>query len=108
MTLSNAVKSAAVAALALFWTAAALAAEDPSRAVELLNALGCKGCHRIGAEGGTLGPALDGVGRRMGDQKIRRQLLDPKSVNPGSVMPSFAHLPGRDIDTLVDYLGDLR
>jgi ubiquinol-cytochrome c reductase cytochrome b subunit len=108
MTFMKAVKSIAIAALALVMAAPAVAAEDSSRGIELLNSLGCKGCHRINGQGGTLGPALDGVGKRLDEQRIRRQLLDPKSVNPGSVMPSFGHLPEQDINTLVDYLGDIK
>lgn len=108
MTLLNAIKPVAIAALALVLAAPALAAGNPSRAVELLNALGCKGCHRLNSEGGTLGPALDGVGKRLDKQKIRRKLIDPKAMNPGSMMPSFAHIPEQDIDLLADYLGGLR
>ena len=108
MAFMKAVKSVAIAALVLVMAAPALAAEDSSRGLELLNSLGCKGCHRINGAGGTLGPALDGVGKRLNAQSIRRQLLDPKSLKPGSVMPSFGHLPEQDINTLVDYLGDLK
>jgi cytochrome c2 len=107
MTVSNGMKSIAVATLTLLLTAPAFAAED-SRAIELINSLGCKGCHKINGEGGTLGPALDGVGKRLDEKKIRRQLLDPKSANPGSMMPSFGHLPQKDIETLVDYLDGLK
>lgn len=108
MTFPQAVKSAALAALALFLATPSFAAKDSASAVDLLNSLGCKGCHRLNGEGGTLGPALDQVGAQLNEQRIRSQLLDPKSVNPGSLMPSFAHLSEQEIDTLVDYLSNLK
>jgi len=108
MTVPKAVKSTAIAALALVLAAPAFAAGDSSRAVELINSLGCKGCHQINGEGGSVGPVLNGVGKRLDEERIRQQLLDPKVANPNSMMPSFGHLPEKDIDTLVEYLSDLK
>ena len=35
-------------------------------------------------------------------------LKDPQSLNPGTVMPSFAHLPEDELDALADYLLTLK
>lgn len=83
-------------------------AADQDRALELLGALGCKGCHRIGGSGGSFGPPLDGVGKRLDRGQIRRKLLDPKGANPAALMPSFGHLSAEDLDTLTGYLQGLR
>ncbi|AMV71330.1 hypothetical protein JCM30471_31670 [Desulfuromonas carbonis] len=91
-------------ALALTQTAAA----DEAQARELLNAQGCKGCHRLGGEGGTVGPDLTGVGARLSREQLRQQLLDPRSRNSDGSMPAFNHLPANDIETLVDFLAELR
>lgn len=88
--------------------ATAVPAADEARALEMLNALGCKGCHLLADNGGSFGPPLDGVGSRLGREQIRRQLVDPKGINPSSLMPSFAHLAAEDLDTLSGYLADLK
>jgi mono/diheme cytochrome c family protein len=107
MEMPNIKKSAAAALLLTFLASPAWAA-DLARGQELVNSLGCKGCHKIGDSGGTLGPALNGIGKRMTAMQIRRQLVDPKANNPQSLMPSFQRLPAEDIQTLVDYLGTLK
>jgi ubiquinol-cytochrome c reductase cytochrome b subunit len=109
MTLSDAMKAAAaVAGLVLVLAATSWASEDEARAGELIDSLGCKGCHSLNGGGGTLGPALDAVGKRLDGNRIRRKLLDPKATKPDSMMPSYARLPEKDIDTLVDYLKNLK
>jgi len=92
------------AALYLAPTAPARAAD----AQELINALGCKGCHQIAGSGGTLGPALDGVGSRLGEKELRQQMVNPKAKNAASMMPAFDHLPEKDLQTLIDYLQSLK
>jgi len=108
MKMTSLMRMAATAALSLALAAPALAADDTAHAQELINSLGCKGCHQIGGSGGNLGPALDGVGARMKEKDIREKLLDPKGKNPGTMMPTFAHLPEKDLEALVDYLKGLK
>ena len=44
---------------------------------------GCLACHSLGAEGGSFGPSLDGVGRLRGTDYLRKKLLSPESdVSP--------------------------
>jgi mono/diheme cytochrome c family protein len=104
MTLTDLRNAAAAAALAVALSSPALAAD---RAQELINSLGCKGCHKLGGSGGTLGPALDGVGKRLGEKQLRDKLVNPKATNPQTMMPAFANLPEKDLKTLVDYLKGL-
>jgi len=94
----------AAATLCLAPTAPALAAD----AQELIDSLGCKGCHQIAGNGGALGPALDGVGSRMQEKELRQQLVNPKAKNAASMMPAFDHLPEKDLQALVDYLKGLK
>lgn len=108
MTMNTAMKAAAAASLVLVLAATAWGADDEVRALELINSLGCKGCHTFNGGGGTLGPSLDTVGKRLDEKQIRRQLLDPKANKPDTMMPTYAHLPEKDIDTLVDYLKNLK
>lgn len=50
---------------------------------------GCIGCHALGGKGGTVGPALDAVGKRREAKWIVQHFTDPQSVSPGSVMPKY-------------------
>ena len=45
------------------------------------------------------GPDLQRVGGRWGDDWHYRHMLDPRSVSPGSIMPSYPHLIDDDLDT---------
>lgn len=107
MKMNRLIKLATTAVLSLGLAAPALAV-DEARARELINSLGCKGCHQLAGEGGTLGPAFDGMGKRLQEKEIREQLVNPRAKNPGSMMPAFASLPEKDVKTLVDYLKSLK
>jgi sulfur-oxidizing protein SoxX len=43
---------------------------------------------------GTLGPALDGVGNRYTAGELRLRLVDPKVINPHTVMPAYHKVEG--------------
>ena len=45
----------------------------------IFRAAGCVGCHKIGAEGGNVGPDLSHVGSRRSAESIRTKILDPAS-----------------------------
>ena len=94
--------------LALAFVSPAPAAFDAAHAKEIIKSQGCLGCHRIAGSGGTFGPALDGVGKRLSAKQIRTKLLDPKSSNPNSAMPSFGQLPAKDLAAVVEYLEQLK
>lgn len=92
------------AALLLALTGTPVLGAEEARGRELFNSLGCKGCHQLAGIGGTLGPALDKVGARMGAEQLQKKLIDPKAGNPKSTMPSYQRLPEKDIAALVDFL----
>jgi menaquinol-cytochrome c reductase cytochrome b/c subunit len=67
---------------------------------------GCLACHKIGENGGDLGPDLTEVGERLPRQAIERTL-----INPTAPMPSYAELSQAEpekFDALVDYLASLK
>ena len=43
---------------------------------------------------GTIGPALDGVGGRYSAGELRLRLVDPKAINPATVMPAYHRAEG--------------
>jgi mono/diheme cytochrome c family protein len=50
---------------------------------------GCQDCHSLGGKGGTIGPALDQVGKRHDSQWIIAHFRNPQAVSPGTLMPQF-------------------
>jgi sulfur-oxidizing protein SoxX len=43
---------------------------------------------------GSIGPALDGVGARYSAGELRLRLVDPKALNPGTIMPAYHRVEG--------------
>jgi menaquinol-cytochrome c reductase cytochrome b/c subunit len=70
---------------------------------EVVAQSGCLACHKIGHNGGTLGPDLTTIGGRLARQAIARTL-----VNPTAPMPSYEQLPPEKRDALVEYLAQLK
>ena len=58
----------------------------------------CLICHSIPIIGepdpGNIGPPLDGVGSLYSPGELRLRLVDPKMLNPDSVMPSYYKVEG--------------
>ncbi|HEY5765723.1 MAG TPA: c-type cytochrome [Candidatus Deferrimicrobiaceae bacterium] len=65
---------------------------------------GCMNCHALNGTGGTFGPALDTVGRRLSMEQIEHYVRDPKSVNPKSQMPPQKGLSGRELEEVAKFL----
>ncbi|SDZ80469.1 Cytochrome c [Desulfuromusa kysingii] len=78
---------------------------DPT--LELINVLGCKGCHTIGAEGGSLAADLTQIGSRMSAQQIKAQLIVEPADRTGGFMPSYRPLLEEDLDRISEYLYSL-
>lgn len=85
---------------------------DPARGREVFVDRGsgnCLGCHAVAqlAEEpfhGTVGPPLDGIGSRRSAEELRLQIVNPKVLNPDSVMPAFFSTAGLS-DVLDKYRG---
>ena len=76
------------------------------RGKQVTASAGCLACHKIGENGGTLGPNLTTIGDRLGRDAIARTL-----VNPTSPMPSFRTFREqnpREFDELVNYVASLK
>jgi sulfur-oxidizing protein SoxX len=43
---------------------------------------------------GTIGPPLDGIGRRATPGALRLRLVDPKAFNPATIMPAYYKVAG--------------
>lgn len=69
----------------------------------LRDRLACLGCHRLGDEGGGIGPALDGIQDRMTPAQVLSMIRDPAGTVPGTIMPRQP-MPERDALQVVAYL----
>jgi quinol---cytochrome c reductase cytochrome c subunit, bacillus type len=63
---------------------------------------GCLACHKIGENGGTLGPNLTDIGDKLPKAAMLRTL-----ENPTAPMPSFAALPQEKKQDIVNFLAQL-
>ena len=88
-------------------TAGAATPADVAAGKKLFASDNCSGCHAIGGQGGSMGPALDDVGSDKSVAWIEAQITNPKSHNPGSMMPPFS-LPQKDLNNLATYLSTLK
>lgn len=70
----------------------------------LRDRLPCRGCHRIGADGGTIGPDLSTVTSRRTRDEIERMIRDPQGMVPAAAMPRVA-MPDDWVRLIADYLG---
>lgn len=66
----------------------------------------CSTCHRVNGSGGTTGPPLNGVSSRRSVDWIRRHFVAPRSLSPGTIMPSY-RFAAKDEKALITYLNDL-
>jgi mono/diheme cytochrome c family protein len=71
----------------------------------------CLVCHRIGQDGGDIGPSLNGVGTRRTVDQIRAVIVSPPpttSAGTKNPMPSYEKtITGEDLNSLVHYLSTL-
>lgn len=75
---------------------------DPRRGREAFvgrNLGNCLACHHVTAleeepYHGNVGPTLDGVAERLSEAEMRLRIVDPKVVNPDTIMPPFFRSTG--------------
>jgi hypothetical protein len=78
----------------------------------IIRGAGCTGCHKVGDEGGAIGPNLTHVGSRLSSALIRECILRPDTrVAKGyekfvGVMPKMFgnQLSGAQLEALVQFL----
>jgi ubiquinol-cytochrome c reductase cytochrome b subunit len=69
----------------------------------------CFACHKLGKDGGTVGPNLTHVGSRRDYDTLRGIIADPLSAYDESVMPPFEDkLTANQINALARYLASMK
>jgi nitric oxide reductase subunit C len=69
---------------------------------------GCMNCHSLHGTGGTVGPALDTIGRRLSPGQVEHYVRDPAGVDPKATMPPQTDLSGRELAEVAKFLSNLR
>lgn len=59
--------------------------------------LGCSQCHHFGAEGGSVGPDLTGIGKRQTPTQVLESILDPSRVIPEEFATLELELEGGNV-----------
>jgi mono/diheme cytochrome c family protein len=83
---------------------------------ELLTAGTCLACHKLGDEGGPIGPSFDGMGGRIGADRIRRGILMPNADTADGFAAMAGTMPATfgeqynaaQLEALVEFLAGLR
>lgn len=84
-----------------------LAATDQQQARQLLNALGCKSCHRLEGQGGSLAPELDQIGTRLTAKQIQQLLAEHGQGQAEHNMPSYDTTSAAELELIANYLYNL-
>lgn len=69
---------------------------------------GCMNCHALHGTGGTFGPALDTIGRKLSREQIEHYIKDPKAVDPGALMPPQTALSEKELEEVAGFLANLK
>jgi mono/diheme cytochrome c family protein len=82
-------------------------------AEEIVARLACIACHKLGGEGGALGPDLSRVGATRDEQYLRRAILNPAAEItegfPPIMPPGYGdQLYASELEMLVQYLASLK
>lgn len=63
----------------------------------------CLGCHRLGDDGGRVGPRLDGIVHRLRPEYVRALIADPSHLAPQTIMPGSFEQADR-LDLIASFL----
>lgn len=74
--------------------------------LDLAQRLGCFACHGEGQ--GKAAPSLKGSGSRLTREQLQVVLVQPRRLYPGARMPSYAYLPQKERQELLDFLERLK
>ncbi len=94
------VRSLVAASMLLLGPTVVSGESDAKKGRSLFQEKGCTHCHTIEGAGGTIGPRMDGVGKRLNKDQIVHQI-----TFGGNNMPPFGDaLTPEEIHQLVEYL----
>ena len=75
----------------------------------------CSRCHAAGGQGGSIGPALDGIASRKSEDYIRESLVEPQAniaegfqIEVSPMPPMGVLLKEQELEDVMAYLMTLR
>ena len=69
---------------------------------------GCMNCHSLHGTGGTFGPALDTIGRKLSKEQVEHYIKNPKATNPKALMPPQKDLSDKELEEVAGFLANLK
>jgi len=69
---------------------------------------GCMSCHALRGTGGTVGPAMDTIGRKLNLAQIEQYIRNPKAVNSKAIMPPQTTLSEKEFKEVAAFLANLK
>jgi nitric oxide reductase subunit C len=69
---------------------------------------GCMNCHSLHGTGGTFGPALDTIGRKLSMEQVEHYIRNPKAANPKALMPAQKDLSDKELEEVAGFLASLK
>lgn len=79
-------------------------AQDDGPARKLINSQGCKACHALEGDGGTMAGNFEEIRASRSRAEIRQQLVNQEKKHGKGTIPDFSHLSEEEIDALVKFL----
>ena len=77
---------------------------DDGPARKLLNSQGCKACHALEGDGGSLAVSFEGMRADLSGEEIRSQLVNQGGRHGDGAIPDFSHLTDSEREALVDFV----
>jgi nitric oxide reductase subunit C len=76
--------------------------------VGVFQSRGCMNCHSLHGTGGTFGPALDTIGRKLSMEQVEHYIRNPKAANPKALMPAQKDLSDKELEEVAGFLASLK
>lgn len=78
--------------------------QDDGPARKLINSQGCKACHTLEGDGGTLAGSFEAIRTKLSRAEVRQQLVNQEQKHGNSKIPDFSHLSEEELEALVNFL----
>lgn len=78
--------------------------QDDSMARKLINSQGCKACHTLEGDGGTVSVSFESMRANLSRAETRGKLVNETKRHGNNRIPDFSHLTETEIDALVEFI----
>jgi mono/diheme cytochrome c family protein len=78
--------------------------KDNRQARKLINSQGCKACHTLEGDGGTMAGSFEEIRASLSRTAIHLQLVNQEHKHGKETIPDFSHLSEEEIATLVNFI----